>query len=92
MGPGCVDRSDPKQCNKVPGSMSNHQCRSLSARDSTLIQFCALSCFCHVCLGYSSEQGCHQSDHVQVCFLEIRHLFNFMLCHALVKFELRVFI
>ena len=55
MGPGCVDRSDPKQCNRVPRSMSNHQCISVSARDPTLIQFRALSCFCYVCLGYSSQ-------------------------------------
>jgi hypothetical protein len=65
MGPGCVDRSDPRQCERVPGSMSNHQCRSISARDPTLVQFCALSCFCHVFLSYSSEHACHQSAHVQ---------------------------
>ena len=62
---GCVDRSDPRQCDTVPGSMSNHQCRSVSARDPTLVQFCALSCLCHICLGYSSKLGCHQLDHVQ---------------------------
>ena len=92
MDPGCVDRSDPKKCHRVPGSMSNHQCRFVSARDPTLIQFRALSCFCHVCLGYSSQQGCHQSEHVQVCILASLPLFTFMLCHALVKFELRVFV
>ena len=37
IGPGCVDHSDPKQCDKVLGSMSNHQCTSVFARDPTLI-------------------------------------------------------
>ena len=36
-GPGSVDRTDPLQAGTVPSSMGNHQCRSVSARDPTLI-------------------------------------------------------
>jgi hypothetical protein len=44
--------------------MSNHQCRSVSARDPTLIQFHHLSYLCFVCFTYGSGDCCHQIDHV----------------------------
>jgi hypothetical protein len=59
-----VDRSNSKQAERVPGSMSNHQCRSVSARDPTLIQFQHLMCFCHACFTYGCGQACFQSDHI----------------------------
>ena len=57
-GPASARRTTHKFFWEIPkGSREhvNHQCRSVSTRDPTLIQFRALSCFCHVCLGYSSE-------------------------------------
>ena len=63
-GLGSVDRSDTKQAERVPGSMANHQCRSVTARDPTLLQYRHLSCFCYVCLGYETQHTCYQIDHV----------------------------
>jgi hypothetical protein len=45
--------------------MSNHQYRSVSARDPTLVQFRQLSCFCYACLSYDSGYNYHQAEHVQ---------------------------
>jgi hypothetical protein len=64
-GPGSVDRSDSKQAVTMPGSMANHQCRSVTAKDPTLVQYRQLSCFCYGCLRYDTGHACPQSDHVQ---------------------------
>jgi hypothetical protein len=63
-GPNAVDRADPKQADAVPRSMSMHQCRSVSSRDPTLIQFRHLTCFCYACLEYKLQLACHQSHHI----------------------------
>jgi hypothetical protein len=64
-GIGAMDREDTRQAERVPGSMSMHQCRSVSPRDCTLVQFRQLTCFCYACLGYDTSYSCHQADHVQ---------------------------
>jgi hypothetical protein len=64
LGLDSVDRRDSKQAKHVPGSMFNHQCRSVSARDPTQIQFRHLSCLCFMCFTYGSGDYCHQTDHV----------------------------
>jgi hypothetical protein len=64
-GPGSVEQSDSKQALTVPGSMANHQCRSVTAKDPTLIQYRQLSCFCYGCLRYDTGHACSQADHVQ---------------------------
>jgi hypothetical protein len=62
LGPNSVDRRDIKQAEGVLGSMSNRQCRSMSAQDPTLIQFHHLSCLCFACFSYGSGDCCHQSN------------------------------
>jgi hypothetical protein len=81
-GPGSVDKTNPLQAETVPGSMGNHQCRSVSTRDPTLIQYRQLSCLCHACLGYDCQRACHQSDHAPGFILH-RWEFSFSscLCH-----------
>ena len=64
-GPGSVDRVDGKEADRVPDSMANHQARSVSARDPTLIQYRQLTCLCYFCSGYQHAHGCHQLEHVQ---------------------------
>ena len=77
FGPGSVDRTDPLQAKTVPSSMGNHQCRSVFARDPTLIQYRQLSCLCHACLGYDYESPCYQSNHAPSFIL---HRWEFSLC------------
>jgi hypothetical protein len=64
-GLGIVDWEDKRQAERVLGSMSMYQCRSVSPRDCTLVQFHQLTCFCYACLGYDTSYNCHQADHVQ---------------------------
>jgi hypothetical protein len=64
-GPGSVDQPDGKQADRVPGNMANHQARSVSAWDPTLIQYQQLTCLCYSCSSYQLAHGSHQSDHVQ---------------------------
>jgi hypothetical protein len=64
-GPGSVRRTKALQADRVLGNMSQHQCRSVSARDPTLIQFRPLSCFCYACLRYGMHNTCHLIDHVE---------------------------
>jgi hypothetical protein len=61
---GAVDQEDTRQAKRVPGSMSMYQCRSVSSRDCTLVQFCQLTYFCYACLGYDTSYSCHQANHV----------------------------
>jgi hypothetical protein len=65
IGRGSVERTDTRQAERMPGSMSNHQARSVTSKDPTLIQYRPLSCFCSVCLSYDTQHTCHQIDHVQ---------------------------
>ena len=60
-----MDCTNTKQADRVLGSMANLQCCFVSGWDPTLLQFCQLSCFCYGCLGYGTQNNCHQSEHVQ---------------------------
>jgi hypothetical protein len=64
-GSRSVDQSDSKQAVTVLGSMANYQCRSVIAKDPTLVQYWQLSCFCYGCLRYDTSHACPQSNHVQ---------------------------
>jgi hypothetical protein len=64
-GPRSVRRTEALQVDRVPISMSQYQCRSVSARDPTLIQFRPLSCFFFACLRYGMHNTSHQIDHVE---------------------------
>ena len=48
----------------VPGSWKQHQVRSVSSKDPTLIQFKVLSCFCWSCSEMDTDFPCHQKFHV----------------------------
>ena len=61
---GDINRVDRLEAETIPGSRSMHQCRSLSAKDPTLIQFRQLTCFCVACLDPNSGLGCYQKSHV----------------------------
>ena len=60
---GAISRVRDLQCETIPGSMKQHQVRSLSCKDPTLLQSRALSCFCWACLEYDARFTCHQRSH-----------------------------
>ena len=61
---GAIFRGSDMQCKTVRCSRQQHQVRSVSRKDPTLIQFRPLSCFCWACFEYDSTFACHQKAHV----------------------------
>lgn len=61
---GSICRVRDMQCETVSHSRQQHQVRSVSCKDPTLIQFRPLSCFCWACSEYNTDFGCHQKSHV----------------------------
>jgi hypothetical protein len=61
---GDISRVQDLQCETVPGSRQQHQVRSVSCKDPTLIQFRVLSCFCWSCSEMDTDFPCYQRSHV----------------------------
>ena len=59
-----ISRVDKLEVETIPGSRGMHQCRSLSSKDPTLIQFRQLTCFCVACLDPDADLPCYQKAHV----------------------------
>lgn len=61
---GDIRRVDRLEAETNLGSRGMHQCRSLSWKDPTLIQFRQLTCFCVACFDPNSDVDCYQQSHV----------------------------
>jgi len=59
-----ISRVDKLEDETILGSRGMHQCRSLSCKDPTLIQFCQLTYFCMACSDPDSLLTCYQKAHV----------------------------
>ncbi len=57
-------RVDKLEAETIPGSRGMHQCRSISCKDPTLIQFRQLTCYCVSCSDPNSDLPCYQKAHV----------------------------